>query len=177
MSLRYLLILAVSAALVPAEPSYAEQPRFDDQNRLLTPEGYREWPLVGASLGMSYNEPEVSKAKQEFHHVYLNPEAYRDYRETGKFPETTMLVMEVYAPKGRSSINRQGQFADKLLRVEAAVKDSSRFEESWAYFDFGPPKLKAASEAFPAKSCWACHNEHAATDNVFTQFYGPLRSE
>ena len=155
----------------------AEDPRFDDQKRLLTPEGYRQWPLVGASLGMSYNEPDVSKAKQEFHHVYLNPEAYRAYRETGKFPEKTMLVMEVYAPAGRSSINRQGQFADKLLRVEAAVKDSSRFDESWAYFDFGEPKLKAAAEAFPVKSCWTCHNEHAAEDNVFTQFYGPLRAK
>ena len=86
--------------------------------------------------------------------------------------------MEVYSAGTHASINRQGSFADRFLRLEVAVKDSARFSEGWAYFDFGGPagEVKPKSTAFAKERCWACHNEHAATDNVFTQFYGVLRA-
>ena len=154
----------------------AQEPRFSAQNELLLPAGYREWVFVGSSLGMSYNEGPAAPAKRDFHHVYLQPEAYRQYRESGKFPEGTMLVMEVYSAGSKASINRQGSFSDEFLRVEAAVKDSKRWQEGWAYFDFGGPEPRAKSTAFPKERCWACHNQHAADDNVFTQFYAVLRA-
>ena len=85
-------------------------------------------------------------------------------------------MMEVYSAGSRASINRQGRFSDGFLRVEAAVKDSGRFPEGWAYFDFGGPMPREQAKAFPKERCWSCHNEHAATDNVFTQFYPLLRA-
>ncbi len=54
-----------------------------------------------------------------------------------------------------------------------ALKDSSRFEEGWAYFDFS--NGKAESEPFAPHQCFSCHLDHAADDNVFTQFYPVLR--
>ncbi len=141
----------------------------------MLPEGYREWVFVGSSLGMSYNEPGQAAAKEQFHHVYIAPEAYRRYEQTGEFPAQTVLMMEVYSAGSRESINRQGRFSGRFLRVEAAVKDVARFPERWRYFDFGGPRPRTTSTAFPKERCWACHNEHGATDNVFTQFYPALR--
>ncbi len=159
-----------------ALPLCAQQPRFTEANELLLPEGYREWVFVGSSLGMSYNDGSTAPAKQKYHHVYLQPDAYRQYRESGTFPEGTTLVMEVYSAGSKESINRQGSFSDEFLAVEVAVKDSKRWEEGWAYFDFGGPKPRVRSTAFPKERCWACHDEHAAQDNVFTQFYSVLRA-
>lgn len=167
------LLLTFAAVLA------AEEPRFTPGDELILPADYGEWPLAGSSLGMSYADDPNAAARREFHHVYLDPAAWRAYRAEGRFPEGTVLVMEVWAAASRESINRSGDFSKTLLRVEAAVKDSARFPDAWAYFDFGGaaeggPRREAA--AFPADRCWSCHHEHAAEDNVFTQFYGPLRA-
>jgi YHS domain-containing protein len=72
---------------------------------------------------------------------------------------------------------RRGRFAAEVHGVEMAVKDFSRFEEGWAYFGFGGEGgIRQAAEAFPKRSCHACHAEHAALDNVFAQFY-PMLTE
>ena len=61
--------------------------------------------------------------------------------------------------------------------MEVALKDEKRFPEKWAYFNFTGRggALLAQAKAFPKESCWKCHNEHAAVDNVFLQFYPVLR--
>lgn len=171
-----LACLLAWAGLVALPPGGAgEEPRFTAQNELVRPQGYREWVFVGASLGMSYNE--TPRKEPHFHNIYLHPRAYREYKQTGRFPEGTILAMEVLTPGSQASINRQGQFEDRSLGVEAAVRDSSRFPEGWAYFNFIRPGQTAAptARAFPKEACWDCHKAHAETDNVFTQFYPVLR--
>jgi hypothetical protein len=170
----------LALCLLPAPAAGPEEPRFTPDNQLIRPEGYREWVFVGASLGMTYKQDGEAPGHPTFHNVYLNPQAYQEYKKTGKFPERTILVMEVLTPATQVSINRQGQFGDRPLGVEAAVKDSSRFPETWAYFDFiqgGKKPFPGAdtAKAFPKERCWACHVEHGQTDNVFTQFYPVLR--
>jgi hypothetical protein len=165
--------LALGLAAPAAGP---EEPRFDSEKQLVRPEGYREWVFVGSSLGMSYSEDAPSR-EARFHNVYVKPAAYRHFQETGKFLDGTILVMEVLTAASHESINRHGQFQGRFVGIEAAVKDSSRFAEKWAYFSFiakdGSPKPLA--KAFPQDACWSCHNDHGATDNVFTQFYPMLR--
>lgn len=170
-----LLCLAGWGLTATPDTAGADEPRFTAQKELIRPEGYREWILVGTSIGMSYGEN--APKQPTFHNVYLHPRAYREYNRTGRFPERTILAMEVYAPGTHSSINRHGQFADRFLGVEAAVKDSSRFQEGWAYFNFIRPGQPAAdtAKAFPQEACWNCHREHGQLDNVFTQFYPILR--
>ena len=58
-----------------------------------------------------------------------------------------------------------------------ALKDEKRFPEKWAYFNFIGSKAPPLPQAkpFPKEACWNCHNQHAAADNVFVQFYPVLR--
>jgi Cytochrome P460 len=61
--------------------------------------------------------------------------------------------------------------------IELAVKDSKRVPESWAYYAFGGPMMggyRSTAAPQPKASCFNCHSEHAARDNVFMQFYGLL---
>lgn len=154
-------------------------PSYTGDNELIRPEGYHEWVFIGATLGMSYEPNEARRKDPKFHNLYINPASYHEYKKTGRFPERTIFVMEVLTAGSHSSINKQGNFQDKVLGIEVALKDSSRFKESWAYFNFIRDDGSAADsvKAFPKERCWACHNEHAETDNVFTQFYPVLRRE
>jgi hypothetical protein len=52
------------------------------------------------------------------------------------------------------------------------VKDESRFPGKWAFFGFdsdGPAK-QVPKEA----ECYSCHEQHAAVDTTFVQFYPTL---
>jgi hypothetical protein len=58
-------------------------------------------------------------------------------------------------------------------RMAVEVKDSSRFPDKWAYFGFGPDTKTA--EANPKAACWQCHEDHAAVEHTFVQFYPTLK--
>jgi hypothetical protein len=172
----FLAMLLVGLGALVGQGRMAE-PRFAEGGQLVRPEGYRQWIFVGSSIGMSYKEGEAGGAP-EFHNIYLQPQAYRQFAETGKFPDKTILVMEVLSAGGNASINKRGHFEDRFIGIEAAVKDAERFPEKWAYFDFIGNNGQALprAKAFPKEACWKCHNEHGAADNVFVQFYPILRA-
>lgn len=149
-------------------------PAYDASGALLRPEGYRQWVFVGASLGLSYAEGKHKDGPGEFHNVYLRPESYAAFRRSGRFPDRTVLVLELYEAAQKVAPSRHGLFEGRRVAVEAAVKDSSRFPEGWAYFSFGDGS-RAAATAFPRGACFECHRQHAAVDNVFVQFYPVLR--
>src|SRR6267143_6002038 len=170
MAIRILTLTLFLTAMLVSEERMS-QPRFSGGNQLVRPEGYREWMFVGSNLNMGYSEGPAPK-ESRFHNIYIQPEAYREYAATGRFPDKTVLVMEVIAAGTNASINKKGQFEDKPVGIEVALKDEKRFAEKWAYFNFigsgGAPLAQA--KPFPKEACWKCHNEHGAADNVFVQF-------
>ncbi|MGH9658182.1 MAG: cytochrome P460 family protein [Bryobacteraceae bacterium] len=167
------IMMAVALAL--AARAEMPVPRYTAAGELIRPEGYREWMFVGSNLNMGYQEPAAAAAPKTstFHNIYIQREAYKQYERTGKFPDKTMLVMEVVAAGTNASINKQGQFGDRFVGIEVALKDEGRFAEKWAYFDMIG---KASAPAFAKDRCWSCHNQHGSDDNVFVQFYPVLRA-
>ena len=177
-----LLAALIAAAQQPkdAAPSLngMATPTYTADGDLLLPEDYRTWIFVGASLGLSYSEGASEReGPGAFTNVYIQPQAYRYFMATGEFPEGTMLPMDIYRPGSRESINQAGYFEKDFLGMEVAVKDSERYEEGWAYLSFRDRSggLRESASAFPKDRCYDCHAEHAATDNVFTQFYPVLQ--
>jgi hypothetical protein len=176
------LIALASANFVAAQPRQAAtatspgvMPRYDTNRNLILPDDYRRWILVGSSLGLSYAEG--AQGHQMFNTTLMEPGAYRYFTETGTFREGTMLALIGQGIGTNATPARQGQFATDVHMLELAVKDSKRVPESWAYYAFGGPMtggyLSTAAPQ-PKASCFNCHSEHAATDKVFTQFYGLL---
>jgi hypothetical protein len=161
---------ADSAIPAAAAAAAADLPRWSG-NQLALPVDYPRWVAVGSSVGLGYSE--AASDHDAFHLVYLAPHAYDQFRAKGTFPEGTMLALEIREPASRVAPARQGTFAGRRLAVEIALKDSKRFPEGWAYFDFGDGRPTAS----PLKSggCESCHRKHGATDHVFTQFYSGLR--
>lgn len=181
---------AEDTAVSDATPSSMVLPAYDAEGKLIRPEGYRQWVFVGSSLGLDYSRPDESRqGPGTFHHIYIQPEAYKHYAETGTFPEKTMLVMENYSAGDKENNtakdlikdkeefeNLNGHFSDQRTGVEVALKDSEKSPDGWAYYNFSTRTgLLPSAKPFPKQMCWDCHAKHAAVDNVFVQFYPILR--
>jgi hypothetical protein len=177
--MRIPVAVVVALAIVPL-------PRLDDMPRnarsgpvfngaaLARPEGYHTWPLVGASLGLSYAETSQGSGPGAFHRVYVNPSSYEAYERTGAFPDGTMFVLELYAAHEKTAPAKAGYFEGPRMALEASVKDRRRFRSGWAYFGFDNG-ARATATAFPEDRCHSCHVAHGARDSVFVQFYPTLR--
>ncbi len=153
----------------------AVMPTYDGDRNLRLPDDYRQWILVGSSLGLSYSDGQAGH--QMFNTTLMEPTAYRHYIQTGQFREGTMLALILQGIGSNATPARQGQFATDVHMIEMAVKDSARVSEGWAYYAFGGPAMggyRSTSAPQPKASCYDCHIKHAARDNVFTQFYGLL---
>ena len=155
--------------------SSGTMPRYDSNRNLTLPSDYRQWILVGSSLGLSYAEGALDH--EMFVSTLMEPSAYRHFTETGTFREGTMLALVLQGVGTNAAPARQGQFATDVHVIEMAVKDSSRVAEGWAYYGFGGPMAggyRSSAAPEPKDRCYDCHAQHAARDNVFTQFYGLL---
>src|SRR5207237_1888232 len=84
--------------------------QFEGKDTLLRPEGYREWVFVGSSLGLRYEEGKKEPGPPEFKNVYIDPVAYRVYRQTGAFPQGTVLVLETASAEEKKEPGLRGSF-------------------------------------------------------------------
>jgi len=169
---------AVHCNLVSIADTKSDKPVFEASGALLKPESYRQWIFVGSSLGLSYaKNPGQTTGAQLYHNVYINPSSYFEFAKTGKFPDGTMMILELASQEEKKEPGLQGSFEKEIVGLEASVKDSTRFKEAWAYFNFtgANGKFLPRAKAFPKEACWACHDVNAQTDHVFTQFYPILR--
>lgn len=151
------------------------RPQYEASGQLRLPDDYRRWVLIGSSTGLTYGPG--AGGHQMFGTTLMEPTAYDHYVRTGTFREGTMFALLMQGMGSGVMPARNGQFASDVHLVEMAVKDSKRTPEGWAYYGFGgPPSGGYCATAPPQakQACYACHVEHAKTDNVFTQFYGLL---
>jgi cytochrome c553 len=177
----FLTVAIIFAVAVLAAPQgqRAAAPMFEGKTTLVRPMNYREWVFVGSSLGLRYTQNAAPQRDEIYHNVYITPDAYREFAKTGKFPEGTVLAMELAAAGTKKEPALQGSFEKEFVGLEVSVKDNSRFQGGWAYFNFSSGRGSAyqeKAEPFPASAgCVSCHKQNAETDNVFTQFYPVLR--
>jgi hypothetical protein len=115
----------------------------------------------------------MDSADPPFDNVFASPAAYRGFIETGKWPDKSVLVLESRASVNRSSINRHGHFQGELIGSEAHVKDSGRFPGNWAFFSFETGSETGTLIPRTA-ACYSCHEQSAAVDTTFVQFYPTL---
>jgi Cytochrome P460 len=148
---------------------------YDKNGQMLPPTNYREWIYLTTGIGMSYTPKMAGMEDQSsFDNVFVNPEAYRSFLETGTWPDKTIMVLEARNAQTKGSINQNGHFQSGSAQdLEVHVKDESRFPGKWAFFSFDP--AGGNGKLFPqTAACYACHTAHAAVDTTFVQFYPTL---
>jgi Cytochrome P460 len=168
------LMLASSVALLKsATPPSGSGPDYTSDGQLKLPENYREWVYLTTGFDMSYALNSMDMEHHMFDNVFVNPEAYKAFVETGTWPDKTMLVLEARKAEGKGSINQKGNFqGSEVMGLEVHVKDASRFPGKWAFFGFGDSKTAKMTPTDMA--CYSCHSDHGAVDTTFVQFYPTL---
>jgi hypothetical protein len=147
-------------------------PEFTQGDELKLPQGYREWVYLTSGFDMSYNPAMQMGDQHMFDNVFVNPEAYKVFLNTGTWPDKTILVLEERVARGKGSINQSGNFQTDVAGLELHVKDEAHFPGKWAFFAFGAAKT---AKAIPTSAdCYSCHAQHAAVDTTFVQFYPTL---
>jgi hypothetical protein len=187
------LCFALAASGPSARSQGADEPRYAPSGDLVLPNGFDTWVFVGSNLGLSYTPdaaaaagtpPPRARGVQQFHNVSINKAAYDYFLANGRFPERTVLVMQVFeaVDKEPASVLASGVFNGRRVGLEVAVKNTSRPDGKttpWAYYNFTDPsdrsKVLASAAAFPDGACANCHQRHASIDNVWVQFYPALR--
>ncbi|MGA8622167.1 MAG: cytochrome P460 family protein [Candidatus Sulfotelmatobacter sp.] len=165
-------VLLFSVAFRQSETPPSSGPEYTSEAQLKIPEHYRQWVYLSTGFDMSYN-PGMQMGHHMFDNVFVNPEAYRVFVETGKWPDKTMLVLEVRGAESKGSINQNGNYqGGEVMGLEVHVKDEARFPGKWAFFGFDDGKT---AKMIPTSAeCYSCHAAHAAVDNTFVQFYPTL---
>jgi hypothetical protein len=175
-----LLTAAVAIHIALRTPSTAmaaaaTTPAYDKDGKMLPPTDYRQWIFLTSGIDMSYTpKPAGMEDHSTFDNVFVNPEAYRSFLDTGTWPDKTVMVLEARGAQSKGSINQHGHFqAGGITDLEVHVKDVGRFRGEWAFFSFDSADKNGT--LFPqAANCYACHTAHAAVDTTFVQFYPTL---
>ena len=172
-----LSVLAVALVTVAPQASSniensAKLPVYTPDGNLKFPTQYREWVYLTSGVDMSYS-PNMSMDHSMFDNVFVNPEAYRAFLQTGTWPDKTMLVLEARMAGSKGSINKTGHFqTGEIMGREVHVKDASRFTGKWAFFNADDG---VTGKLLPREmDCYSCHEQHGAVDTTFVQFYPTL---
>lgn len=165
-----ILLSIQGAGQTRSQESPGAKPVYDG-SKLVRPEGYREWVYLSSGLGMNYNPSPTGP--ELFTNVFVPQWAYHEFLSSGRWPDKTIFVLEERKPESKGSINKSGHFQTDLVGLAVQVKDEKRFPERYAYFNFGVDSK--TGEALPKAQCWQCHNDNAAVDHTFVQFYPTLK--
>lgn len=157
---------------------------WTSDGKLELPKDFHSWVFLGAPL-TPHALNGGAAGFPEYHNVYVHPAAYKAYRQTGRWPEGTVLLKELqltrearHADGSSDEASGRGYFPAQLNGIDISVKDSQRFAATsgWGFFNFGhhaPPYAKLAEPA-PKDACAGCHEANATEDMVFTKFYAPI---
>lgn len=158
-------------------------PVWTASGELVLPEDFHQWVFLGSPLTPNALN-DGAAGFPEYHNVYVRPKAFAVYRETGDWPEGTIMFKELQLtlpgtnPDGsRDEASGRGYFPGAPNGVDISVKDSARFKDTdgWGFFNFGhhaPPYAKTA-KVQPADNCASCHSANA-TNMVFSKFYDQI---
>ncbi len=166
------IVLCSVAGFPPKAIGPGSAPEYTSDAQLKLPEHYREWVYLTTGFDMSYNPAMQMSDHHMFDNVFVNPEAYKAFVDTGTWPDKTMLVLEVRGAAGKGSINQKGNYQESIMGLEVHIKDEARFPGKWAFFGFNDGKT---SKMIPTSAeCYSCHAAHGAVDTTFVQFYPTL---
>ena len=167
------LMVAAGVLLVGQDYSALKaRSEYNGSGQMKLPAQYREWVYLTSGFDMSYNPQLTAMDHSMFDNVFVNPEAYKKFLETGTWPDKTIMVLEARVAEGKGSINQKGHYQGEVMAREVHVKDDARFPGKWAFFAFGDGDTGTLVPT--SADCYSCHSAHAAVDTTFVQFYPTL---
>jgi len=175
-----LTLVGIASDQLLAAPGKVTRNGIEDASgNLRVPDAYRtDYEFLG-SWAIAADKGAGSK---EMHVVYASPGAIEAYREKGQFPNSAVLVKEVFDTETLSMTTGTVSHARKLKGWFVMVKNSDGRHAGnalwgdgwgWSWFDVGN-RTKTTSTNY-RKDCLACHLPAKNSDWVYVNGYAPLR--
>ena len=120
----------------------------------------------------------------QMHVTYASPGAAESYRKTGKFPDGTVLVKEIFATDHAQMTTGDAHWASGTKVWFVMIKDEKgRYSDNplwgdgwgWALFKSDAPDKQVATDY--KKDCLGCHIPARGTDWVYVQGYPVLAAK
>jgi hypothetical protein len=189
LKLRVRIYLAAGVAIVCAAfvahagqgdvsvPSSSNGATYTSDGSLEFPKQTEHWTTLGASIGGRYAEGAFDpKNPGTINLVQIDPDAYPALRETGHYPDGTMLLLTFYDARSKTDPQLKGFIQGDLQAREIHVLDRKRFpEEGGAFFLFSGTDPKVGVRQAVGSACFQCHTQHGKLDATFAQFYPSIR--
>jgi len=120
----------------------------------------------------------------QMHMTYASPGSAEAYRRTGKFPDGTVLVKEVFGTEHAQMTTGDAHWASGTKVWFVLIKDEKgRYKDNplwgdgwgWALFKSDAPDKQVATDY--KKDCLGCHIPARSTDWIYVQGYPALASK
>ncbi|NKB19267.1 MAG: cytochrome C [Alphaproteobacteria bacterium] len=141
----------------------------------------KDWTMLGTYAVAADDGKEGSKG---MHVVYTQPASVKAYRKTGKFPDGTVLLKELFSTTTASMTTGTVSRAKGTDGFFVMVKDSKNSYPDnklwgdgwgWAFFKGGDRK-NTTTKDYKAE-CLACHVPAKGNDWVYVEGYPVLRGK
>ena len=155
----------------------------DEDGNISRPKGYRkDW----SHLGSWFVRKDENASGPGVHDVYANPSAVEGYRETGQWPDGTVLVKEVNGIEEGARTTGHASWAGETGVWFVMIRDrNNRFPDNkawgggwgWALFDQNSPE-KSLTKTWKGEgfnNCFGCHIPAKKTDWVYIEGYPTIR--
>ncbi|MEQ8228040.1 MAG: cytochrome P460 family protein [Rhodospirillales bacterium] len=179
-ALTFVLALAIDTAFASMNREKFAEGVVRADGSLRVPDDFRE---TYAYLGSWAVADDVdTNGSIGLHVVYAQRFAVRAHQQTGKFPDGTVLVKELFNGKSEDLTTGRATSANGVAGYFVMVKDTKgRFPENplwgdgwgWSFFEAGSPE-KAVTKDYTGE-CLACHEPARQTDLVYDYAYPVLQ--
>jgi hypothetical protein len=172
------LALTVALGAAAAAPQKSA-PVVDAKGAMHVPDGYQK---VYEYLGSWAVAGEPGAGSKEMHLVYASPGATAAFKQTGHFPDGTVLVKEVRETTTAPMTTGTVSHAATLKGWFVVVRDSQNTHPGnplwgdgwgWSWFDAGKPMQTTSTDY--RKDCLGCHQPAKASDWMYSSGYPTLQ--
>lgn len=163
-------VIAASFLCTFIVAAHAIDSALQPEKTLSIPASYREWVYMTSGIDMTYAASGAVGLTQEHHsvfdNVFVNPEAWQSFKQTGHWPNGTTFVLENRTAEENVSINKGGHTQSSNV---SGLEIHQKRNNEWAFYVRGND---GAEHLVPkSASCYTCHESHGAVDTTFAQFY------
>ncbi len=134
------------------------------------------------ALGSWAIAADSGRGSKEMHAVYASPGAIDAYRESGRFPDGTVLVKEAFSTSTNGMTTGIVSHAGELNGWFVMVKDRKNSHPGkplwgdgwgWSWFDADEPQRTTSTNY--KSDCRGCHVPAQSTDWIYVEGYPALR--
>ena len=174
-----ILGLAMTAGLVMGDLPAAKPAFAQSGHTIQVPANFRtDYEFLGA-WAVSGDADTGGKIGQ--HIVYASPGTVTAYRKTGKFPDGTVLVKELFNGKTEDLTTGSATSAAELAGYFVMVKDAAGnktgplWGDGWGWAFFAADDTRQTTTKDYKAECLACHEPVRDTDLIYSYAYPVLK--